>query len=190
MQVQFFKCIEFPHSQSEPSTLSQLKICLPSGCGRAKFQLARCQGLCRALRIADAGRRGAQRSTAVPQYPLASNLFGDSYPLKSLPRVFITTRQYKSRLNSLIAPSRLNFARDPDFKISQLDQVGGEDVAVPTSASASMRAVRREPLPGRRAPRGHAPFEGRSRVGVFGSANAATSAFTPLSPYMDHACDL
>ena len=120
--------------------------------------------------------------------PLASNLFGDSYPLKSLPRVFITTRQFESRLNYLIAPSR--FARDPDLKISQLDQVGGEDVAVPTSASASTRAVRREPLPGRRAPRGHAPFEGRSRVGVFGSANAATSAFTPLSPPMDRACDL
>ena len=81
-QVQFFKCIEFPHGQSEPSTLSQLKICLPSGCGRAKFQLARCQGLCRALLIADACQRGARRSTAVPQYPLASNLFGDSYPLK------------------------------------------------------------------------------------------------------------
>ena len=32
--------------------------------------------------------------------------------------------------------------------------------------------------------RGHAPlnFEGRSRVGVFGSANAATSAFIPLPP--------
>ena len=124
----------------------------------------------------------------VPQYHSTRLLQICSGIPTPLHRVFISTRQYEIRLNCLIAPSR--FARDPDLKISQLDQVGGEDVAVPTSASASTRAVRREPLPGRRAPRGHAPFEGRSRVGVFGSANAATSAFTPLSPPMDRACDL
>ena len=80
---QVLKCIKLRHSRSEPSTLSQLKTCLLSGCGRAEFQLARFQERCRALLIADAYRRGARRSTTVPQHPLASNLFGDSYPFAS-----------------------------------------------------------------------------------------------------------
>ena len=88
--------------------------------------------------------------SVVPQYHSTRSLQTCSGIPIPLPRVFITTRQYEIRLNSLIAPSR--FARDPDLKISQLDQVGGEDVAVPISASASTRAVRREPP--RRAPPG------------------------------------